>query len=143
METIYGVEVIKGNLFETYVEEETETHYAIRSTKRLIPKDIVDGGRQSKGYYGVHYFSTEENALDYLNYAKRLEKGLDHCWADDVIDVQRRYSDAVTQSKVTKLDIINAVKWFRDLYKLKDSDALAIARNELSLAQIRLLMIGA
>lgn len=68
MNTIHGVQLDKDIFFEAFVNSETATHYFITSTKRPIPKTMVDGDRS---YYGVNYFSTEQKAIDYIDFAKR------------------------------------------------------------------------
>ena len=51
----------------------------------------------------------------------------------DVVEIQKSYSAMKT---VTKAEICRICIPFRDKYELKDSDALTIARNQISLAKI-------
>jgi len=54
----------------------------------------------------------------------------------DVMDLQSRYKALKKAPKFTKLDLIDLVVPFRDKYKLKDREALEIARTETNLKPI-------
>lgn len=47
------------------VERETETHVKVWNNTAPIPKACIDN--ENKTFYGKHYFSTEQMAVDYQN----------------------------------------------------------------------------
>lgn len=59
---------------------------------------------------------------------------------NDIETLQQNYQELMNGIKVTKKDICELVIPFRDKYHLKDSQALQIARNELSISEINELM---
>lgn len=54
----------------------------------------------------------------------------------EIINLQQGYKSLFDKKKLTKKAICDLVIPFRDKYGLKDLEALKIARNELSLAEI-------
>lgn len=59
--------VSKNNEFVSCqgVESETETQVKLLNNKAPIPKSCIDN--ENKSFYGKHYFSTEQSAVDYQN----------------------------------------------------------------------------
>lgn len=47
------------------VEQESETHVKLWNNQAPIPKACIDN--ENKTFYGKHYFSTEQAAVDYQN----------------------------------------------------------------------------
>lgn len=47
------------------IEHETETHVKLHNNKSPIPKACIDN--ENKSFYGKHYFSTEQAAVDFMN----------------------------------------------------------------------------
>lgn len=45
------------------VESETKTHVKLWNNQSPIPKSCIDN--ENKSFYGKHYFSTEQSAVDY------------------------------------------------------------------------------
>lgn len=59
---------------------------------------------------------------------------------DDIADLQDSYTKLMKSCRLTKQTICDLVIPFRDKYKLSDNQALQIARNELTISQIRDIM---
>lgn len=54
----------------------------------------------------------------------------------DVANLQTEYSKLIDEERLTKKNICDLVIPFRNKYQLKDSQALQVARDELSVAEI-------
>lgn len=65
------------------------------------------------------------------------EKDRDKGKWDDIADLQESYTKLIKSGGLTKQTICKLVIPFRDKYKLSDNQALQIARNELTISQIR------
>lgn len=54
----------------------------------------------------------------------------------DVANLQTEYKKLIDEERLTKKNMCDLVIPFRDKYQLKDSQALQVARDELSVAEI-------
>lgn len=54
----------------------------------------------------------------------------------DVANLQTEYKKLIDEKRLTKKNMCDLVIPFRDKYQLKDSQALQVARDELSVAEI-------
>lgn len=55
---------------------------------------------------------------------------------NEIVELQEKYQKLLDSKKLTKRAICELVVPFRDKYGLSDSEALQIARNELSISEI-------
>lgn len=59
---------------------------------------------------------------------------------NDITDLQTNYQMLIDEKRLTKKAMCDLVIPFRDKYKLKDSQALQVARDELTIAEINMLI---
>ena len=55
---------------------------------------------------------------------------------NDIVKLQSGYQNLIDEKRLSKKNMCDLVIPFRDKYGLKDSQALQIARNELSISEI-------
>lgn len=59
---------------------------------------------------------------------------------NDIADLQTNYQMLIDEKRLTKKAMCDLVIPFRDKYKLTDSQALQVARDKLTIAEINLLI---
>jgi len=71
----------------------------------------------------------------------RIEGICDMELLKEIGKLQANYNKLIREKRLTKKAMCELVIPFRDKYNLKDSDALKIARNEMSLSEMANLLI--